>query len=216
MEKDLGKYIIDCKLEKQLAKVLSTMKTRCYNHKCAAYCNYGAKGINICDEWLGHDGLKNFCKWAIDNGFNGVKDKNGYNIQTIDRVDNKKGYSPQNCKWSTRLEQANNKNTSIFVEYNGRTDTLSTFCRELNLDYHAVFLRIYRRHWAINDALSTPIMKDYEVEYDGDTYTITKLARKLNIRPQTLKYQFITKNKPINEAIYHCLYQKGVKDAKNI
>lgn len=203
-------------IRKQLQRLLSYMKTRCYNKNHMEYSNYGGKGITICDKWLGKNGFNNFYNWAIESGFTGEKNSKNYNIQTIDRIDNTKGYSPDNCKWSNRFEQANNKTTSIFVEYNGKKDTLSNLCRELNLDYHAVFLRIYRRHWSIEKALSTPIIKDYELEYNGKIYNLTDLAALLGIKKDTLKYQYVTKKKSIEEAIHHCLYEKGVRDAKNI
>ena len=147
----------DNKLKEQLNRVLSSIITRCYNKNHIEYENYGGKGIKVCDEWLGNYGLDNFYNWAIQNGFTGEKGKNGYNLLSIDRIDNNKGYSPENCKWANRIEQANNKSTTIWLEYNGKKNTLANFCRELNLPYHPVYLRIFRRKWSIEKALSIPI-----------------------------------------------------------
>ena len=149
----------DNKLKRQLNVVLSTIITRCYNPKHKQWKDYGGRGIKVCDEWIGVDGLDNFYEWSLENGFDGKKNEKGFNILTIDRIDNNKGYSPSNCRWVDRFEQARNKSTAYWVKYRGETDTLINFCRRFELDYHAVYLRIKRRGWTIDKALSTPILK---------------------------------------------------------
>jgi len=85
----------------RLMNIFSGMKIRCYNIKAKAYKNYGARGIIICDEWL-HDSNK-FCEWALNNGY--------MDDLTIDRIDNDKGYSPDNCRWVTYA--LNTRNTRV-------------------------------------------------------------------------------------------------------
>lgn len=203
----------DNKLKKQLARVLSCMITRCYNTKHKEYKKYGAKGITICDEWIGAKGLDNFYEWATANGFSGEKDSKGYNVLSIDRIDNDKGYSPDNCRWATREQQARNKSTTIWVEYKGEKDTLKGFCKKLDLDYHAVFLRIYRRHWSIEKALSTPIQKNHQIEYNGQLLEFNTIARLNGLIPTTLKYQWKKNNYDIYKALQHF---KGEEWKKNL
>lgn len=81
-----------------LFSVWINMRRRCNKEDYYAYPNYGGRGITVCEEW--HKSFKSFYDWAIDNGY--------HKGLSIDRIDNDKGYSPDNCRWTTYTEQARN------------------------------------------------------------------------------------------------------------
>lgn len=89
------------KLTKQnyrIYQIYKGMKQRCENQNTEAFKEYGAKGIIICETWK--NSFEKFCKWSLKNGY----DKN----LTIDRINNKGNYSPNNCRWTTPSIQVQN------------------------------------------------------------------------------------------------------------
>lgn len=82
--------------KERIYKIWQGIKNRCYNKNNAAYNHYGGKGIGMCKEWI--SSYKAFREWSYSNGY---KDN-----LTIDRIDNSKSYSPNNCQWITREENA--------------------------------------------------------------------------------------------------------------
>lgn len=80
--------------ETRLYSTFQNMKQRCYNPNDPKYGSYGGKGVTICDEWL--NDFKAFYDWSMKNGYE--------EHLTIDRINSKKPYQPDNCRWITMKE----------------------------------------------------------------------------------------------------------------
>ena len=98
------------------------MKQRCLNPNCKAFNNYGARGISICKEWYE---FEPFYYWAINNGYRKGLD--------IDRIDNNKGYYPENCRWATRSQNTNNRRVTRYLTVRGETLPIAFWEKKLNL-----------------------------------------------------------------------------------
>lgn len=83
----------------RLFRIYKGMKNRCTNKRSPQYENYGARGIDVCQEWS-RDFLA-FRSWSLENGYD--------ESLTIDRIDNDKGYCPENCRWATKQTQSENR-----------------------------------------------------------------------------------------------------------
>lgn len=118
------------------------MKKRCYNREYMYYKYYGGKGIEVCKEWKNN--YLAFKEWAMSAGYE--KD------MELDRKENDKNYSPDNCKWSTRTEQIRNRTNTVFVTHNGETKTLIEFCIDFGIKYKVAHGR-YKKGMSITDVL---------------------------------------------------------------
>lgn len=131
-----------------LYAVWTMMKQRCSNPKCKDYKWYGAKGIKVCPEWLS---FKSFYDWSIANGY-----REGL---TIERIDINADYFPQNCKWITNEEQATNRSTTHYLNYNGETHSVTEWSIRLGIPRTTISNRV-RLGWSIERTLSTPSRKE--------------------------------------------------------
>lgn len=122
---------------------------RSFNPKAQHYDRYGGRGIKVCDRWL------RFENFIEDMGmpFNGA---------TIERIDNDKGYSPENCRWATRKEQAHNTTRNVWLEYQGERKILTDWSRDLGINKFTIMHRL-KRGWSVNAALSVPVKPSPEM-----------------------------------------------------
>lgn len=119
-----------------------SMKQRCLNKNDKHYKWYGARGITICDEWLGKKGFENFYKDM------GEKPKN----KSLDRIDNNGNYCKSNCRYATQKEQMNNMRRNHFLTYKNKTQTIAQWSEELNIKYTTIWARI-NRGWSTEESL---------------------------------------------------------------
>lgn len=128
------------------------IKARCFNKNEKAYKHYGARGIDMYEEWK-NDYLA-FKQWAYDNGYD--------DTLTIDRIDVNGNYEPNNCRWVTQKEQNNNTRRTIKITVNGVTKSLKEWCCYLNLNYNTIY-RKYRLNENIEEHFSN-LLSDLEDE----------------------------------------------------
>lgn len=148
----------------QLYKVWAGIKDRTTaGHKNNCF-NYKRLDIKMCDEW--QNSFIAFRDWALSNGYKYEKLPNGKNKYTIDRIDTYGNYCPENCRWITNEEQVNNMTTNKYILFNGKKQTLSQWCRELNLDYNLVNMRLHCG-WSVERAFFESNDKKKYYEYKG-------------------------------------------------
>ena len=116
----------------RLYSIWQGIKRRCTNESSNSYKNYGARGINMCSEWSAD--YKLFRSWALSHGYS--------DELSIDRIDVNGNYSPENCRWSTFIEQQNNKRTCHYIEVNGETHTIREWSRLTGVSENTIYKRI--------------------------------------------------------------------------
>lgn len=124
----------------------SAMMQRCYNQRNNRYARYGGCGIEVCERW--HD----FKEFLADMGERPVG-------MTIDRIDNSKGYSPENCRWATTPEQRANCGDSLWMSYKGEMRTLKSLSEEFGIGYFTLYRRIAKLGWSVERAVETPVRR---------------------------------------------------------
>lgn len=112
-------------------------------------------GILVCKRWKK---FKNFYADMYESYLKHSRE-HGEKNTSIDRINGKKGYSPKNCRWATRLTQNNNKSVCTYLTYKGRTMTLSMWAREIGIGQSGMWNRIFSRKWSIEKAIETPVRK---------------------------------------------------------
>lgn len=119
----------------------ASMVARCTNNKIRNWLDYGGRGITVCERWM------KFENFLADMGEKPAG-------RSLDRIDNNKGYSPENCRWATDIEQARNKRSNNLITYNGVTKTLQEWANDLGINSANLIHRL--RKWDFNRAMSEP------------------------------------------------------------
>lgn len=119
---------------------------RCENSNNKNFPAYGGRGITVCREW--RSDYANFKRWALSAGYSPELE--------IDRIDNDKGYSPENCRWVSKKQQARNRRNSKLITYKGKMQTRAAWAEELGLSPITLRKRLITLDWPVEKALTTP------------------------------------------------------------
>lgn len=125
--------------------VWAEMKKRCDNERHEYFADYGGRGIMVCDRW------RDFTNFFADMG----KRPEGL---TLDRIETNGNYELGNCRWATVLEQANNRRITPMVTYQGRTQSIANWARELGFAYWSLRKRLRTLGWSIERAFNTQMV----------------------------------------------------------
>ncbi len=138
--------------ESRLYETWSGMKKRCYNSNSKSFHAYGGRGIEVCTEW--RNDFQKFYEWSMSHGYT--------DELTIDRIDVNGNYCPDNCRWADKLTQANNCRTNHYLTFNGKTQSIAEWARELGVTDSLLRQRLLKLGWSVERALTTPVVKAYK------------------------------------------------------
>jgi hypothetical protein len=122
------------------------MVGRCRNENHPVFKNYGARGIEVCREWI--DSPESFCRWAVENGWEDGLD--------IDRIDNNGNYERSNCRFVTHKENTRNTRSNVLITFNGETLCQTAMAEKYNINISTLRSRL-SSGWSIEDAITTPV-----------------------------------------------------------
>lgn len=134
----------------RLYRIHVDMIRRCTQPQNKSYKYYGARGIKVCNEWLGNEGYIRFRDWALKNGY---KDN-----LTIDRINVDSDYSPQNCRWVTTKVQNNNTRANKLLSLGEETHNVAEWAEILGIKRETIGSRLMRG-WDDKSTLTKPVRK---------------------------------------------------------
>ena len=125
----------------RIYSVWLSMKKRCYQTTHAEFDRYGGRGIFVCDEWK--NDFSAFKVWADNSGYRDDLE--------IDRIDNDKGYCPENCRWVTRKINSNNRSKNHRVYFRDERRTIAEIADMVGLPYWTIYQRVTKLKWKGED-----------------------------------------------------------------
>ena len=183
--------------ETRLYYIWSSMKSRCLNINNKSFQNYGGRGIRVCEEWL--QSFEAFATWAHENGY-------ADNL-TIDRVDNDKDYTPDNCRWVDRTTQSRNRRNNRFLTYKGQTKTLGEWGEEVGINSAVIWKRLYHYGWSAEKALFTPVKhftkraNEMLITHHNSTKSLLEWSKETGINAHTLYYRITSLGWAVDKAL---------------
>jgi hypothetical protein len=142
------KTVTHGKTKSRCYRIWRGMIQRCTNPNHELYHNYGGRGVTVSDDW------RSFELFYRDMG------DPPDDALTLERKDNDVGYCAGNCVWATWEEQSNNKRNSVFLEYDGKRQTIAQWAREYGFDNPSTLRNRVHRGWLLERALTEPIQRN--------------------------------------------------------
>jgi len=137
------------------------MKNRCFNPNEKRYSDYGGRGITVCDRWK-----NSFENFLADMGLKPTPK------HSLDRIDNDGDYQKDNCKWSTHVEQQNNRSSNRFITIEDVTLTITQWEKKMGFNKNIIWQRL-EDGWSEYDAVMTPVHVRL-ITIENDTWTIAQ------------------------------------------
>lgn len=151
-----------------------SMKGRCYNSNSKAFPAYGGNGKVVCDRWL------SFENFYADMGLRPSAS------HSVDRIDNSKGYSPENCRWATPKEQSLNRSCVRLLTFNGITQSIPDWAKQIGISHTSLRSRL-KHGWTIELALTAPSGSHVQmIEFNGKTMCLAAWSTEVGIKLGTL------------------------------
>ena len=157
------------------------MLLRCNTPSHKSYKDYGGRGISVCSQW--HE-FPTFKDWALANGYN--------DDLFIDRIDVNGNYEPSNCRFVDMVTQCNNRRSSKFLTYQGKTLSHAQWARELGLSRSVIHQRA-KRGLPVEEILRTEKHAHRGenhhqklITFNGVTMNQKQWAEKIGITPTSL------------------------------
>lgn len=166
------------KSKTKLYRKYRSILNRCYSPSNKHYDRYGGRGITVCDEW--RESFESFSNWAYSNGYD--PNKNGH-YWSIDRIDNSKGYSPDNCRFTTAEEQMKNRDITTLYEYNGSMYSASEFADKYGITDKSFVYRRAKKGQPLNI-----ILNDWKKAHNipSGYLDVMEYAQKFNVTGTTV------------------------------
>lgn len=140
----LASHFIHGLAKTRLDDIYYHMIQRCHREYSNSFKDYGAKGITVCEEW--RKDKTSFFQWALNNGYS--------DELTLDRIDNSKGYCPENCRWASWKIQQNNRTNNHWLEIAGERHTVSEWSDISHIPVDTIYARL-KLNWEPEDAVFT-------------------------------------------------------------
>lgn len=181
-----------------------SMHERCYNPKNRAYHRYGGRGIEVCPQWHGLEGLQQFLSDMGDRPQG----------TTIDRINNDRGYWPDNCRWATPKEQSANISTNRMMTFGGITKIAGQWADDQGIPRQTFYQRL-AKGWSDERAITEPLQENERlVEIEGEEVTLAEAARRSGVPDSRLRYR-LNQGVPLERALDATPIEIGHKGEKN-